>query len=412
MKRSGTSLRRRVSLAYGLLGALLSLMFAGATILITEHYEQVLLDGILGDVAGDLQSRHKALPEQALSLPHTHMLRGYLRDDDGKGTVPAILADLPPGIHEPELGEDLSLRVSVFDLGRERVYLVINLADIENLETHLDQILAVIVIAGTLIAAWLGWLFAGRTIAPVRRLAEAVEALPDHAEATQLSLLTANDELGRLAAAIDGYQARLIDAESRERSFFADASHELRTPLAVVLGTTELLLDDGRSDDILQRRLQRLDRGAQTLADLLEVLLGLARGKLGAAARIETQSWLRQILADFDKGDSLRLHIDADAESLQLLPREAALVIRDIVRRLLRSSSENGLEITVGCGEILFRCTADVSSESAPHAIDASGDRSLGATLSGRLATRMAWTVDEGQLESGTVRIRLPPAPA
>ena len=155
-----------------------------------------------------------------------------------------------------------------------------------------------------------------------------------------------------------------------------------------------------------------LPAGAQTLADLLEVLLGLARGKLGAAARIETQSWLRQILADFDKGDSLRLHIDADAESLQLLPREAALVIRDIVRRLLRSSSENGLEITVGCGEILFRCTADASSQSAPHAIDASGDRGPGATLSGRLATRMAWTVDEGQLESGTVRIRLPPAPA
>ncbi len=408
MKRSATSLRRRVSLAYGLLGALLCLMFAGATTLITEHYEQVLLDGILRDLAADLQARHEALPEQALSLPHTHMLRGYLRGADGGGTVPALLADLPPGIHEREIGEHLSLRVSVFDVGRERVYLVINLADIENLETHLEQILAVILIAGTLIAAWLGWLFAGRTIAPVRRLAEAVEALPDHAKATQLTLLTANDELGRLAAAIDGYQARLLDAESRERAFFADASHELRTPLAVVLGTTELLLDDDRFDGILRHRLQRLDRGAQTLADLLEVLLGLARGKFGEIETVETESWLRQTLGDIVKADALHLRIDANAQSLPLPPREAALVIRDIVRRLLRSSCANGLEITIDCQTILLHRSADASSESAADAFDASGDRGLGATLSGRLATRMAWTVDEGRLGLGEVCIRLP----
>ncbi len=411
MKRSGTSLRLRVSLAYGLLGALLSLMFAGATTLITEHHEQVLLDGILHDLGADLRSRHQTLPQQALSLPHTHMLNGYLRDAEGRGTVPALLADLPPGIHEPELGEDLSLRVSVFDLGRERVFLVINLADIESLETHIEQILAFIVIAGTLIAGWLGWLLAGRTIAPVRRLAEAVEALPDHAEATQLSLLTANDELGRLAAAIDGYQARLVEANARERAFFADASHELRTPLAVVLGTTELLLDDDRADDLLHRRLLRLDRGAQTLAELLEVLLGLARGMLGAVERVDTESWLKQILGDIVEADAMHLHIDAAAQSLQLQRREAGLIIRDIVRRLLRSSSAGGLEITIHCGDIVLSRAANSSAESTPDSIDASGDRGLGATLSGRLATRMAWMVDESRLGSGEVRIRLPSVP-
>ena len=158
MKRPATSLRRRVGLAHGLLGALLSVMFAGATIFITEHYEQVLLDGILHDLAADLRSRHEAQPQQALSLPHTHMLSGYLSDADGKGNVPTMLAGLEPGIHEAELGEELSLRVGVFDLDRERLYLAINLDDVEKLETGLDEILAVIVIAGTLIAGWLGWL--------------------------------------------------------------------------------------------------------------------------------------------------------------------------------------------------------------------------------------------------------------
>lgn len=411
MKRSATSLRRRVGLAYGLLGAVLSVMFAGATIFITEHYEQVLLDGILRDLAADLRSRHADLPQQVLSLPHTHMLSGYLRDADGKGNVPARLAGLAPGMQEVDLGEELSLRVGVFDLDRERLYLAINLADIEKLETGLNQILAFIVIAGTLIAGWLGWLFADRTIAPVRRLAEAVDALPDHAEVTQLALLTANDELGHLAAAIDAYQARLVEADVRERAFFADASHELRTPLAVVLGTTELLLDDDQPDAILHGRLLRLDRGAQTLADLLEVLLGLARGTVGTLERVDTESWLKQILGDIVEPGGSHLHIEAGAETLQLQRREAALVIRDIVRRLLRSASANGLEITVGSGHIMFSRSAKASSESAPGANHASGDRGLGATLSGRLATRMLWMVDESRLGSGEVGIRLPSTP-
>ena len=383
-------------------------MFAGATIFITEHYEQVLLDGILHDLAADLRSRHEAQPQQALSLPHTHMLSGYLSDADGKGNVPTMLAGLEPGIHEAELGEELSLRVGVFDLDRERLYLAINLDDVEKLETGLDEILAVIVIAGTLIAGWLGWLFAGRTIAPVRRLAEAVDALPDHAEITQLSLLTANDELGHLAAAIDAYQARLVEADVRERAFFADASHELRTPLAVVLGTTELLLDDDQLDAILHGRLLRLDRGAQTLADLLEVLLGLARGTFSALESLDTESWLKQILGDIVAAGAMQLHIESGAETLQLQRREATLVIRDIVRRLLRSASANDLEIAVGSGHIVFSRAANTSSEIAPDAIHASGDRGLGATLSGRLASRMAWIVDESRLESGEVGIRLP----
>ncbi|MFZ1839441.1 MAG: HAMP domain-containing sensor histidine kinase [Dokdonella sp.] len=408
MRRGETSLRGRVTLAFGLLGALLSLMFAGATTFITEHYEQVLLDGILRDFAADLRSRHQAHPRQTLSLPQTHMLSGYLREADGTGELPAALTGLPPGIHKVEPVAGPSLRVGVFDLGGERLYLAIDLADIENLETGLEQILAVIVILGTLVAGWLGWLFAGRTIAPVRRLAQAVAALPDRATATQLHLLTARDELGRLAAAIDAYQARLVETDSRERQFFADASHELRTPLSVVLGTTELLLDAGQADAIQRDRLLRLERGAWTLADLLEVLLDLARNMPGAVESIDTQAWFTQILHDILGTRPMRLRIEAGSESLRLQRREAALVIRDIVRRQLRSSSTSGIDITVANSQIVMRRSEDPDGESLAEVPHASADRRASATLSGRLATCMAWVVEECQAGAGTVRISLP----
>jgi signal transduction histidine kinase len=404
MMRSGASLRLRVTMAYGLLGALLSLMFAGATTFISEDYEQVLVDGMLHDLAADLRDRHLARPEQALSLPQTHMVKGYVRHADGSGQVPPMIADLGPGIHEPELGEDIDLRVGVFDLGRDRLYLTIDLGEVENLETHFEETLSAILITGTLIAAWLGWLFAGSTIAPVRRLAEAVDALPDHAEATHLARLTANDELGRLASAIDGYQDRLVQAEAREREFFADASHELRTPLSVVLGTAELLLDDDDIDAVSYSRLQRLDRGAQTLADLLEVLLGLARGMLGEMERVDTRVWLENVLEEISVQGETRLKIGEDATHLNLRPREAGLVVRGLVRRLLRSDSESGLEITVEHDRFILTHATSTSRLSAPMP----GDRGLGATLSGRLAARMGWRIDESRHASGQVQITWP----
>jgi signal transduction histidine kinase len=409
MKRFGaSSLRLRVTLAYGLLGAVLSVMFAGATTFITEDYEQVLVDGMLRDLAVDLSDRHLAHPERPLSLPQTHLLKGYLSHADGGGQVPRQFEGLAPGIHEPELGEDTDLRVGVFDLGAERLYLAIDLGDIESLETHFEEILTVILVAGTLMAAWLGWLFAGNTIAPVRRLAEAVEALPDHAEVTHLARLTANDELGRLALAIDGYQGRLVQAEAREREFFADASHELRTPLSVVLGSAELLLDDEHLDDGLRRRLQRLDRGAQTLADLLEGLLSLARGLLGEIEQVDTRAWLKDILGDVAAEADTRLSIAEDAVHLRLRPREAGLVVRGVLRRLLRSDGASGLEISVEHDRFVITHATDTSRPAAPIASEASGDLGLGATLSGRLAAEMGWSIDESRHATGQVQIILP----
>jgi signal transduction histidine kinase len=409
MKRIGaSSLRLRVTLAYGLLGALLSLMFAGAATLITEDYEQVLVDGMLRDLASDLRDRYLARPEQPLSLPQTHLLKGYLSHADGSAQVPQPFVDLPLGIHEPELGEDIDLRVGVFELGHERLYLVIDLGDVENLETHFEEILIAILIAGTLIAAWLGWLFAGNTIAPVRRLAEAVEALPDYAEPTHLARLTANDELGRLASAIDGYQGRLVQAEVREREFFADASHELRTPLSVVLGSAELLLDDENIDAAVRRRLQRLDRGAQTLADLLEGLLSLARGLLGEIEQVDTRVWLKDILVDVAAEADTRLSIADDAVHLLLRPREAGLVVRGVVRRLLRSDSASGLEIAVEHKRFVITHAMASSRPSAPISSETSGDLGLGATLSGRLAAKMGWKIDESRHAEGQVQITLP----
>jgi signal transduction histidine kinase len=407
MRLRSASLRWRVTLALGALGAVLSLLFAWATTFITEHYEHVLVDGMLAGFAGDIDARRDRLPAHSLALPQTHTLQGYLRKADGSGDVPVEFASLPLGMHEPELGEERDVRVGVFDLGGDRLYLAINLDDVEPLETDLELILSAIVVFGTLLAAWLGWLFAGRTIAPVRRLAEAVEALPAHAEETRLAELVAADELGRLAAAIDGYQQRLMQTEARERAFFADASHELRTPLAVVRGSAELLLDDSQLRDQSRARLERLDRGVLNLADLLEVLLGLARGKISPVETVDTERWLADVLVDLRRDHAMAIDIAAAAKHIDVRPREAGLVIRSILRRLGRSGPSARIHVQVGPG-VLELTTSPPDAEKAGRGEHGeSGDSRLGVTLAARLAAQMGWTIDESRLHEGRITIAM-----
>lgn len=408
MKKRTASLRWRVTLAFGLLGAVLSGLFAGATIFITEHYEEVLLDGMLSSLAADIDRHLAQTSDEPLVLPQSHTLTGLMRHADGSGDVPEEYALLPVGIHEVDVPPDRDLRIGVFQLGGDRLYLVIDLADVESLETGLEKILAAIVLIGTLIAAWLGWVFSGRTIAPVRRLAEAVEALPTQAQPTTFGQREADDELGRLARAIDGYQQRLVLADQRERAFFADASHELRTPLAVVRGTAELLLDDGQLGHQPRERVERLDRGVQTLADLLEVLLGLARGTSSALEWVDAATWLDATFADTQAKNRLAIQMAATAPQLLLRPRESSLVIRGVVRRLERSHHLGAILIEVGTNALAIVVKeAGLSSQEKPSPGERA-DSGLGATLIGRLAAQMDWQIDESEVASGRVVIQLP----
>ena len=409
MKLKSVSLRWRMTLAFGLLGAVLSGLFAGATTFITGYYEEALLDGMLSSFAADVAARHTHQIDHPLVLPESHTLQGYLRLADGSGHVPEAYVSLPLGIHEIDRDDDLDVRVGIFQLGKDRLFLAIDLDDVEPLETDLDIILAAIVVFCTVIAAWLGWLFSGRTTAPVRRLADAVAALPAQAQPTQLALQSANDEVGRLAKAIDGYQDRLVQAEKRERAFFADASHELRTPLAVVRGGAELLLDDSQVGGYSRAQLERVDRGVQTLSDLLEVLLGLARRTNNPAESVDVHTWLDHVLDGLQSPERIGFEIAPGHERLTLRPREAALVVRGILRRLDRSRVTETIRIHVDASALTLSSVGPQAGPSEPARSQENGDIGLGATLVGRLAAQMGWVIDESSLSAGRIVIRLPP---
>lgn len=433
--RKPLPMRTQVTLLYTLMGFVLSVLFASAMVFISEEYERVLVEAILTSQVQDYAARLERQPD--LDLPRTNRLSGYLRRPDGGGEVPADLASQPPGIRELHDDQD-GIHLAVFDTAAGRLFFTIDLHDVEALERYLAFILLAVVVLGTLVSAWLGWLMSGAVVRPVRRLADAVTSLPTRPIATHLGCGMPADELGRLGTAIDEYQARLVSAEEAERAFFADASHELRTPISVVRGATELLLEDSSEIPALRPRLLRLDRGIRELSELIDALLRLARRRTGTPERVSLHGWLTACLANADsiRNGQVRLVVGggerADRDELRpaeaergddlgsdgdcLLPvAEAELVLRGIVRRMLPPSMTGQLLVTgsrqadSGHTIKLHFTSPDTPQASVAKIRPHPSDRRMGLTLVGRLAEQLGWRIDDAQAESGRVVIQLPP---
>ncbi len=397
-------LRRRVALAFTLLGFLLSLVFAMSVVVITEDYEHVLAEEILRGQAEDYSLRLSN--GLTADLPKTHRLSGYLADAPD---APSEFVALPPGIHE-DVGSDGS-HVGVFDTSAGRLVFVIDLSDIEALETLLNFFLAGMVVLGTGLAGWLGWWFAGLALRPVLRLVDDVDALPVQPQRSRLAAHTSQDELGRIAHAIDAYQGRLVDADTREQAFFADASHELRTPLSVVQGVTEVMLDaldDERGNDPAHAsRLRRLERGVRDMGNLIEALLGVARRSELQSEAVDARTFLHDAAHIALADDAASVLIEASS-TLQLPRREGLLLVSGLLRKVAQQPPNVPIHLSLQDGALLIDKqvdAADVASSTGDHSSTRS-DTGRGSALLDRLAQRLGWQVNFESVTRIQIRLR------
>jgi signal transduction histidine kinase len=397
-------LRRRVTLAFTLLGLALSLLFAATAIWVAEDYEHVLANEILRGQAEDYGLRMaNHLPA---TLPRTQRLSGYRADAPD---LPPAYATLPAGIHEDDASD--GIHVGVFDTAIGRLVFVIDLSDIEALERHLDLLLAGIVVFGTLLAGTLGWLLSSVALHPVRTLAEGVEGLPVQPRETHLARGASRDELGRLAAAIDDYQRRLLEADRREQAFFADASHELRTPLAVVQGVTEVLLDDADASPAHAARLQRLERGVRDMRHLVEAMLSAARRTPLQAEALVAEDLLRAAAEIALAGKPGITTVVAAQGALQAPRREALLLVAGFARKRVQATPTGPLPRARDRERLLLQFQPAEAHAPDPSRTDtATADTGSGSALLDRLATRLGWRV--AMDGAGGVTIRMDAADA
>ena len=152
------------------------------------------------------------------------------------------------------------------------------------------------------IAALLGLLVARRLAGPLRRTAEAADALASGRRDVVVQP-EGPAEVAEVGAAVNTLAAHLAYSESRQREFLMSVSHELRTPLTAITGYAESLAggvvpasDSARVGHVMLGEARRLDRLVADLLDLARLdaadfRVDLVAADLGELARAAADVW-------------------------------------------------------------------------------------------------------------------------
>ena len=154
--------------------------------------------------------------------------------------------------------------------------------------SHLLQYSLITLAVVLALAAVLGWIFSGRALRPVHRIATAARAASEHNLSARVAATGPHDELRELAETFDEMLGRLQAAFEGQQRFIANASHELRTPLAVMRAAVDVVLGNPDSTPGDLRGMAADIRAAVEHAEhLIGALLILARNEYGLTVREE-----------------------------------------------------------------------------------------------------------------------------
>ncbi len=133
-----------------------------------------------------------------------------------------------------------------------------------------------------IVSVVLGWLVAGRVLAPLRTMTSRARRISADSLDARLALSGPDDELKELGDTIDGLLERLEHAFDVQRRFVANASHELRTPLTLERAMLEVALaDPDASEASLRLACERVLAAGGEQERMIAALLDLARSERG-----------------------------------------------------------------------------------------------------------------------------------
>jgi signal transduction histidine kinase len=157
-------------------------------------------------------------------------------------------------------------------------------------EDTLDSLLAQSGIALGLVgvaAAGVGWLVAGRALAPIHRITETARRVADRNLHERIALDGPRDELTELASTFDDMLERLDRSFDGQRRFVGNASHELRTPLTINRTLIEVALTRPNASADVRQLGETLLVVNERHERLIDGLLTLARSDQEVTERVD-----------------------------------------------------------------------------------------------------------------------------
>jgi two-component system sensor histidine kinase CpxA len=212
------------------------------------------------------------------------------------------------------------------------------------------RVIAWPLLIGAVVSGLVGLGLARYLVRPVERLKDATEAYAggDLSRRVGPSLGRRRDEIVDLAHAFDRMAERLDALMTTQKQLLTDVSHELRTPLARLQAALGLARQ--RAGDSAQPELDRIDREAERLNELIGQLLSLARLESGVQAPKMEPVDFNELLHTVTADAAMEAHARHREISLEA-PQDPVIVhgnpallhsaVENIVRNALRYTPEH-----------------------------------------------------------------------
>jgi heavy metal sensor kinase len=363
MRFRASSVRVRLTLWYTLVLGLIVLVFSISVYFFVQGRLFQQLDRRLTEdfsvIDGDVSEENAEVPD--FEPEGSTMLFQLVRDKSvyyqsrsyGRSGLPAFMS-LPSG-------KPLSVRTAsgkrfrLLTKTAKNGLLLTVAQDEEVVRSNLNTLLMILVLAlpsALVLAAWGGYVMAGRLLRPVASMAQKAESISAENLAERLPVENPGDEFGRLAAVFNRTLARLQNAFERLRRFTADASHELRTPLTAIQSVGEVALQGEADADSYRDSIGSMLEETARLTHLVESLLLLTRADSG---RLQVSRQERDVTRLVEKAvEDMRIMAEEKTQRLttDLGPALQARIDEDILRRALVNILDNAIKYTPRGGTI------------------------------------------------------------
>ena len=160
---------------------------------------------------------------------------------------------------------------------------------------------------------------------------------------------------------MEAREAALAASRSKS-SFLANMSHEIRTPLNVIIGLTDLVLEENQLEKHVSANMKKISGAGSTLLSIVNDVLDISKIESGKLTLMPTEYYLASILNDVttlvttrlsEKPVEFRLNISSDLPS-KLYGDD--LRVKQIMNNLLSNAVKHTLTGTI---DLTVNCTAD-----------------------------------------------------
>jgi two-component system sensor histidine kinase MprB len=273
----------------------------------------------------------------------------------GPRVVAVARGEADPFFYDSELnGTDVRVYVAQFADG-QALQAAKSLEDVNGTLRRLSVVLALVSLAGVVLATLLGGLVGRSALQPVRRLMRGTRYVAATQDLSRRVEAVGDDELAGLARSFNAMLEALAESRRAQRQLVADASHELRTPLSTVQANVELL---SRANELPPE--ERAELREDLLSQLRE-LTGLVGDLVELARERPPESELEELdLAELVAGCVERRggHFETDLRPSPIRGDRARLerAVTNLLDNARKWSPPGGtVHVTVADGELVVR---------------------------------------------------------